>query len=1372
MADPQVVGLPSKITYFDQQDEAKQAQTDFLKLSPDHEEASAALNSAKALAPMIHPQITLEHPTTVASELYGKPLGSEGLWEKIKGTVQGFINHSEANSLVARQLSNVVATGKEDPELQKKIDEAQKNADPKAHLKAIPETILQLPLSLGYDLLQAGSFVADNIAALLTLEPIRRTMGLGAGTKFYEMGEKSGERLMGSFSGATYSGLRQEGIPPNIAAPFSIGGGLLMAALYGLKVEKIPGVGPLMEKAGLDATSKAAVGGRFSRTAKTLVTSGGIQGVLGALTAGVNDTVYELAAITNNLVNQNKVPLKSIQQFGEDMGISGLAGMVFGVAAGIPGAVAGIIPGGHLDMRIHEEAAKIEEAQRAAARPETKITPEQNRAAYDARMAQLKELHDSLQSKMAQVKDPEQRRLTQQRIDDLSKQLKTPFDINLQYFAPKPEDVTLGNLFADEQAPKITEGQGAALDKATRSEEGTADYIKKQPEIERLNTRIEDLEVRGEEYKGQLEAARSEKADAVKTIRDQMKLRQNIQEAMVQARKIRDKIFSNVNKIVKSAPDLPDEYRGPLEAVAGRINAGMGNDPRPISGLRDIGELLGDHGKHPFSSWDETDVKYLAELSKKNADMLTAGDLMIIHDAINDFKMEHDLEREIKVQGKKIAKQIAAGQMKSEVNKRTPEQLKARVEAMNGRPAMIDKVWDVLRVIGKEEIHFSNLVEWLSGGEDSLTHRVIAGEVEKGHIAFRERVNRWGELHGEWFKKNGIDQFDFLREKRKVQVAEDGETRDLTTGYVISAYKHSLREDNSASFKAGTSIQSDKYFNIVKMSDRLIQKMFDEMTPQDKEYADHLTSVVAQVSKELDDAHYARYERHPQMLENYWRISRITETMTRIQDRKFQGIDIANPDIFRHRTGAVTPIYWRSAERDLFDLFNRAGRWIDMGEEIGHARSMLAEISLDLRKQQGNDKATNMVAKGLAAYAGKNSTPEELEKVLLKMRSMGTQSVLGGLKVTTMVKNAALGIRSIPYVGFLDWAGAAKDVLAHPKLYHELWLERSGLYEDISRSGGTKEMQDVFLAETRHPKLRRILLAFEMAGFRSGSRTELESVHRYALRQFKKGIMEDAWLRRAVETHLGHEVKPEEIKGWTPEERDVLATQGAEALLKRNHMTTSPGFQANVVREGPVGILAATLQSEKLAGVNMVVSAWMDAPHTKNGYKTAIKASIIHFIAEPAIMAAIRVGWLAALGGGAYALLRKKRNAPAETVKQRIARLGSVAKDEVFADWFSNILMGGDMYYITKQAIQMAKRGTGGGGLTLIGQYPEDFLNIAAGISAVGRAKSNQAKFNAALSLGIDSMTLIGMMTGLPIKGLADTGIGAFESIKEAGGGK
>ena len=483
-------------------DTPENARASFIKNHPDGpQEATAALKSADALSGFIDPQVTATAPDVVGESLWGKAkMKAKQLYENVRGSIEGFIGQSDVNALTARQVSTVTATGKEDPELAKQIAEAQSKAQPKDHLSRIPDAILQIPLGMGYDILQGGAFVSDNVAAAVTLEPLRRMVGAGLGTRFYEMGQTAGERFMGSFVGSTYGGLRQEGIDPSIAAPFSIGAGLVQSALWGLKIDKIPGVGPLLEKSGLDATTKAAIGGRLSRTAKTLAVSGGTQGILGAISAGANDVAYELAAITNNLLKENKVPLKSIQQFGEDMGISGLAGAAFGVIAGVPAAVAGIIPGGKLDTRIHEEAAKIEagadiskkaEAQ-VSAYHEARQTVEKRKAELSASMddasKRLSDLRDKLTKASAEEKPAIEQNVRTAAIDvaDIKRQVDHPeefFHRGVDY----GENPTVGDVL------RFSDKQQEALDAGTQSE---AIRDEQSPEITDLNKQIEDLQGR------------------------------------------------------------------------------------------------------------------------------------------------------------------------------------------------------------------------------------------------------------------------------------------------------------------------------------------------------------------------------------------------------------------------------------------------------------------------------------------------------------------------------------------------------------------------------------------------------------------------------------------------------------------------------------------------------------------------------------------------------------------------------------------------------------------------------------------------------------------------------------------------------------
>src|SRR5271157_4238317 len=104
------VGLPDTSTFtpdlpdtsgFTTKDSAKQT---FIQLHPGGpEEGMAALHAADALSPVIHPAITANHPDLVGQNLWSKFTGgAKELYEKTKGTVEGFINHANANALNAR----------------------------------------------------------------------------------------------------------------------------------------------------------------------------------------------------------------------------------------------------------------------------------------------------------------------------------------------------------------------------------------------------------------------------------------------------------------------------------------------------------------------------------------------------------------------------------------------------------------------------------------------------------------------------------------------------------------------------------------------------------------------------------------------------------------------------------------------------------------------------------------------------------------------------------------------------------------------------------------------------------------------------------------------------------------------------------------------------------------------------------------------------------------------------------------------------------------------------------------------------------------------------------------------------------------------
>jgi hypothetical protein len=1280
----------------------EQSRQTFIQLHPQGpQEGQAALNAAEHLKNVVPPVITAQHPEIVSQQLYGQPMKATGLWERVKGSVESYFEHATASALGARQMSMALSTGKEDPELQKQIDEATSKADAKAHLKTVPQAILQIPLGLGYDLVTGASFVADNVAAALTLEPIRNMLGI-LPTHLQKMGQSSGEKFMGSFTGATYSGLRQEGIPPNIAAPFAIGGGLLMASLYGLKIDAIPGVGKALEQGGLDATAKAAVTGRMSRTAKTLLGSGGQQGIFGAITAGVNDTVYELAAITNNLVNEKKVPLLSIQKFGEDMGIAGLAGAAFGVVAGIPAAIAGIIPGGHLDTRIHEEAAKAEEAQKVAGGEPTEApAPHPTEVATAEKMAtatvgdivekppevpstgkpsapeeavfgkeawsKYKEEYESIRkatdaelflsrnnskeaaAKYQEVRDRHDRgNATNEELERASKEYK-------ESTAPERERHVrvLDELDAREKAnrkyiqsnrisevPRMTEDEGSALDKATRSEEGTSSYIEKRPEIEKLNVQIEDLQARvakgQEEFRTQLDAAKAEKIAAVKSLRAQMVQRTETNQMI---RNIRDMDTSKI----------PEEFKAPLEALRDHFNT-----TRPTAStmerLQNIRQAIED-GTAP-TVFAANDLARLNELSKYPLRDLPAADLKTVHDAImayytagRDSRIIHD--RDLAMQSEEAVKQAIVEVGGPKITKDlerfqaahpqlSPEEAKAQFSQLTKGGAVEDVgrfVKNLARWYKASNMGYESMLSYLGGGEDSLLYRVGSKMVDAGDDVYNTKKYEYSDPIFKWLEEKKLNMAEFLNERRKINV--DGFSGEMERGHIIAMAGLKSTESGWDSLKNGFALQGDReHGKIYHLSEKALNEILSTMDETDRGFLQQVSDLGKRTGVDMGATFRKMYGYDLKLLDPYYPIYRVMselglpfeEEIIRQRDQSsftHAGVDRSHTI---ERVGSTKPVWLRNAGNDLMDVIDSSAMFVGLGDPVRNASRLLfnSDFAKAVKAKYG-DEFYKQLTDGLKAVAGTKKTLNAIERFTLNIRNRGIGAVLG-FNISTSAINRILVERSLAgYVPAGDWTKGQAYVALHPKSTHEYLMDKSTLYRQIWEGGSMQEIREVLASKGSTKGLGKVFKKAQEAsmmpiklGFAGATKGEMWSAITQARRELKE------WAP-SLDLQRAADLSDRDGPNLTEQQKDDAAIKYAEYIVKRTHANPREMYAANIKRQGVMGMLAGTLMSEKNALLQLGIRRALDIK-TPGGGKRFAKYLLVGVLGEALTITAVRQG--------------------------------------------------------------------------------------------------------------------------------------------------
>jgi hypothetical protein len=332
-------------------------------LDPVNEQAKIDSSIAMAKALSVSPGMVFQNYDSFATQWAGAPEKPLSFWKKLGNTLRSLPEQSNLDALSFRQITD------KSPELQAHIDEAKSKAIPaKDQMDSVPRVLIGTFYGLGYQAVTGASFVADNIAALLSGEYLARASGQKPLTNFLGMAVSSGEKFSGSFMGATYRGLRDAGVQDGIATGAALGIGLLQAAVMGLRISQIPGIKKLTNEALVEAAKKAALNGIVESSVVTVgkrfVGSTLEQAAFGGAGASINAVGRELAIGLDNLANKGEIPHSAVVEILGEIGLGVLAGGTVGLVTGFPGAM---IEGGRISKMAHEMAG--ETARRAETAP-------------------------------------------------------------------------------------------------------------------------------------------------------------------------------------------------------------------------------------------------------------------------------------------------------------------------------------------------------------------------------------------------------------------------------------------------------------------------------------------------------------------------------------------------------------------------------------------------------------------------------------------------------------------------------------------------------------------------------------------------------------------------------------------------------------------------------------------------------------------------------------------------------------------------------------------------------------------------------------------------------------------------------------------
>jgi len=582
---------------FKSPDFSSEARKDFVKRSSDPKEATAALQAADYLSPVIHPQITAEHPDIVSQEMYGKPMPATSFWGKLKGTNDAATGYRN----LYKAASEIAGSGNFTPENMGKLQEMRKSLpDPQATFQGLPTQALQFIYSmakggrwgLGVGLAAAGGYEAmTQIAAGATmlagpeaapvagLEELSGNLNAAAafGT-FFATGMASGLAVdMAEQSrGAAFMEIldmkdaQGKTIDPKIAAD--------AANVIGWTTEGVMGamaaLGPTMQGVAKSAVQKAVVSLLVDGSAKRMISGWLARGGLAAGEMALANDMQEVASLLSERAAKNvsnSVNNTTFKQDDANLVIQKLTqateqGAIQGLLLHAPemlreGRDVFLAKGIEKYMK-SEPAAKVKTPEEEVAKAKGQVSAyREQKQTLEKRKTEVAANMDDATQNLAKLRDtletakPEDRlaieekvRVAQTDVSDIKRQVEHPEEFyhrGIDY----GENPTVGDVM------RFSEKQKESLDAGIQSE---AVRDTQDPEITDLNKQIEDLQTRldatkeeGKSRSEKYKAALQESMDRLKSVREDARTR--VQEAVTAERerlsayKISQKAMDNVN---------------------------------------------------------------------------------------------------------------------------------------------------------------------------------------------------------------------------------------------------------------------------------------------------------------------------------------------------------------------------------------------------------------------------------------------------------------------------------------------------------------------------------------------------------------------------------------------------------------------------------------------------------------------------------------------------------------------------------------------------------------------------------------------------------------------------------------------------------
>lgn len=822
--------------------------------------------------------------------------------------------------------------------------------------------------------------------------------------------------------------------------------------------------------------------------------------------------------------------------------------------------------------------------------------------------------------------------------------------------------------------PAMSEEQGRVLDEATRSEEGTSDYIERRPDVQALNKKISDLQLAVDqgktEGKAALEAARAEKTAAVKSLRDQIKTRAQT-----------NKDLADIKAVVAGAKYMNRDLGDAVKALGEKLDlkgktskANLTKDYlSELSAVHDA--LVAEPDRGPT-----IDLGKLKDLSRVKARDLSPEDLSDVTDALKNLAWVQRMRDKVQDTGKAIELDGLRKEATEKVQGlkfNAEEQARADSGARAPLARKSKEFWRDAKSTGNTGFAgYDFNAQRVFGGKDTENYRIVSRNLLQADLRREPHANALlSPVMDDWLSKDmGINRrtqpLKYIKYATE-QFTEDGFTLDR--GDIMSAYMHYQAENNKASLLSGAAIASSIDPNrVIQIPDETYQKFFSHLDPKEikmmKEIAARdLLKAGDERAKEFEN----RYGYPMSREQNYWpkNVVRDADVRSDIEAlRKSMRWVRAAPDESHsiERTGAKGPIRLRNFFEVYPEVMADTAHVVEMGPVVGEAGKILwdPKISETVKQRQGAP-VLNGMRDDLKFMAGQGNTSQWWEKGMDGLGNVITSINLAN-NVKSAIKQALLAGRSFTEVRADAWLKGAAYVATHPRKAQEAAEAVSMFVSTARRKGGTLEQSQMLNTEGGLQTFKAVRTQVKKAGmFLNKKGTQLSflidahAAIQHSMIEFERAEQGKPFLSDGFRSATG--LSEGDVAALTPGQRMSAAGKFADQVIGETHASSARGQEIGIQKSAPTRLLTK-FQSEPMKAFENMRRALMDYQQNKSTFNLTklVKTMTFYTVAEGVIFYGLDSVWNALFGSLKGNQVQQEKRAPNLGEEEALANLNYV----------------------------------------------------------------------------------------------------------------